>query len=455
MPRLSPSIFKQAYSKSELLPLILRGARTLDSSINELRWLKEHVQTLKPSSPGKARLNLLKLCQRRSKGEPLQYILGSQPFGELDIKCRPGVLIPRPETELYTTYLASLINAPPTSNEIPNLYSKRANPKTSPPSLRILDLCSGSGCISLLLHSLLSPRFPQLQIFGLDISSKAVALSKKNLSHNVLSGYLSSSASKDTPNRPPQVQFGIADILADLAENLGQFDVIISNPPYISRSHFSTQTTRSVRKYEPLLALVPRDENPDIFYERLIRLHQIHLSNVTVMEVGDAAQAVRVVELAGEMDYQGFRKAPRVRNRLEIWRDDPGLQDPDRDQEIRNIAGREVRFRGCGKIRAVVLYREKTDRHSVHKTLLNSNVVERLGVPPGEMPLTKQKLRRQLNKERQKRKTLRRNQARKTEEMKEERARASQIWKRDAEVLRMKIREILMKRKSGAFEERS
>ncbi|KAL2067692.1 hypothetical protein VTL71DRAFT_15788 [Oculimacula yallundae] len=389
MPRLPPSLLLQAYQRSQLLPLVLRGARTIDSSINELRWLKEHVQTLKPATPRQAHLNLLKLCQRRSRGEPLQYILGSQPFGELEIKCRPGVLIPRPETESYTTYLASLINAPRGSNEIPNLYPKRVNPDTPPPSLRILDLCSGSGCISLLLHSLLSPKFPSLTIFGFDISPTAIKLAQENLEHNVKEGQISPSALTSSLTQAPQVQFGHGDVLQEsgLPENIGQFDIIISNPPYISRSAFATQTTRSVRNYEPLLALVPQNENSDIFYSRLIRLHQIHLSNVTVMEVGDAKQAVRVVELAQEMDYQGFRGAPRVRNRVEIWRDEPGFRDPDQAQEIRSIAGREIRFRGRGKIRAVVLFREKTDRHADYKKQLNRMVVERLGEPaqPGEM----------------------------------------------------------------------
>jgi hypothetical protein len=95
MPRLSHSLLLRA--KSPFLRLVLRGTRTLDSAVNELRWLKEHVQeSLKsPTYPRQSRQRLLKLCQRRARGEPLQYILGSQPFGDLDVKCRPGVLIPR------------------------------------------------------------------------------------------------------------------------------------------------------------------------------------------------------------------------------------------------------------------------------------------------------------------------------------------------------------------------
>ncbi|KAG4428310.1 hypothetical protein IFR05_016206 [Cadophora sp. M221] len=378
MPRLSTSLILQAYNKSELLPLVLRGTRTLDSACNELRWLREHVQSFKSTSPDQNHQRLLRLCQRRSRGEPLQYILGSQPFGELDIKCRPGVLIPRPETESYTTYLADLANSHKLISKVPKKNRDKRRFKELSQNLRILDLCSGSGCISLLLYSLLSTKFPKLQIFGLDISKQAVSLAKDNLARNVKARYIPQSAIKDTPAHPPQVQFGIADIFEPFLKNMGQFDIIISNPPYISRDEFNTQTTRSVRNYEPKLALVPSDRNQDAFYKRLIRLHQIHLSQVLLMEVGDAAQAIRVAEMAFEMNYTSYQHTPRVTNRVEIWRDDPGY---DGVEEVRVMAGREIRILGRGKIRAVVLFRETTDRHPAYRAMLNNKVVERLDEP--------------------------------------------------------------------------
>lgn len=94
MPRLPHSLLLKAYNISPLLPLVLQGTRSLPSAVNELRWLREHVvRTNKPTQT--TQKELLSLCKRRSHGEPLQYLLGSQPFGELDIKCRPGVLIAR------------------------------------------------------------------------------------------------------------------------------------------------------------------------------------------------------------------------------------------------------------------------------------------------------------------------------------------------------------------------
>lgn len=72
---------------------LLPACRDLESAANELRWIREHVrETRSPVPPG---LRVWQLCERRGSGVPLQYVLGTQPFGPLEIKCRPGVLIPR------------------------------------------------------------------------------------------------------------------------------------------------------------------------------------------------------------------------------------------------------------------------------------------------------------------------------------------------------------------------
>lgn len=93
MPRLSPSFLLRAKSISPLLTLLLKECRTLPTAINELRWLKNHVDVEYPANIRKHKI--LHLCKKRSRGVPLQYLLETQPFGDLDILCRPGVLIPR------------------------------------------------------------------------------------------------------------------------------------------------------------------------------------------------------------------------------------------------------------------------------------------------------------------------------------------------------------------------
>ena len=106
MPRIPTSDILQAYKKSPLLPLLLQECRTLESAENELRWLREHaISSNKLKGRGRCgetksvllrRSSWLKeMCRKRSRGVPLQYILGSQPFGDVDILCKSHVLIPR------------------------------------------------------------------------------------------------------------------------------------------------------------------------------------------------------------------------------------------------------------------------------------------------------------------------------------------------------------------------
>lgn len=98
MPRIPTSVLIRAYQETPLLPLLLQECRTLSSARNELRWLRERAlrdsQSPRRGSRG-WRTRLRSMCQQRSRGVPLQYILGDQPFGDLEILCQRGVLIPR------------------------------------------------------------------------------------------------------------------------------------------------------------------------------------------------------------------------------------------------------------------------------------------------------------------------------------------------------------------------
>lgn len=108
MPRIPPSVLLRAHRISPHLATLLPTCRELPSALNELRWIREHVllsssaaaqcprQRQQPTTKNKIlERQVALLCQRRGRGEPLQYVLGSQPFGNLDIMCRSGVLIPR------------------------------------------------------------------------------------------------------------------------------------------------------------------------------------------------------------------------------------------------------------------------------------------------------------------------------------------------------------------------
>jgi methylase of polypeptide subunit release factors len=96
MPRIPPTLLRHARCLDRLLPSLLPVCRDLSSAQNELRWLGEHAAEL-ASKQGLGKENRLiqGFVNRRARGEPLQYILGTEFFGELEIKCKPGVLIPR------------------------------------------------------------------------------------------------------------------------------------------------------------------------------------------------------------------------------------------------------------------------------------------------------------------------------------------------------------------------
>ncbi|KAI1414618.1 S-adenosyl-L-methionine-dependent methyltransferase [Hypoxylon sp. FL1857] len=365
MPRLPPSLIRRAHSISPHLATLLPACRDLGSARNELRWIREHVAEVAssrgdnssysstPSRELESNALLSRLCRRRGSGVPLQYILGTQPFGDLEIKCRPGVLIPRPETEAWVTELAGVVCRD----------SGRNDDKKSI-SLRVLDLCTGSGCIALLLYSLLQRRFPGLSVRGFDVEPRAVALARENSAYNTLQGFLS--------RAEQNVRFEEADIfsaewLASLLRlygvngigtggERGAMDILVSNPPYISAQGFNRDTTRSVRNYEPKLALVPAlqstsfpDCRPeDVFYARLLEIADVLRPRFAVFEVGDLEQALHVVRMARSR-CDGVE--------IEVWRDWPDME-PCRDEG--NVVGVNdvmVPVRGSGNGRAVFLRR--------------------------------------------------------------------------------------------------
>ncbi|KAJ5701553.1 hypothetical protein N7488_009101 [Penicillium malachiteum] len=335
MPRLPTSLLIKAWQENPLLPQLLRECRTLVSARNELRWLRERAQRDNPSREWRTRLKAM--CRQRSRGVPLQYILGDQPFGDLEILCERGVLIPRSDTESFTNEAAKTIQE--------MAKSKNEHPKSR--SLRILELCTGTGCMALLLHQLLSPNF-NLKIIGVDISPIALNLAQRNLNHNIGQGHLSESAGT-------QVQFTRADVLSQgTSESIPTvegilpqlyehetksdetefeiksepgLDLLISNPPYISNKEFWNGTTsRSVRRFEPRLALVPppsalpEECNPeDIFYHHILRLSLKSSAKVTVLECGDIMQARQVVKMHDNMTKSLAQSGEEAKFNVRIW----------------------------------------------------------------------------------------------------------------------------------------
>lgn len=358
MPRIPPSALRAtAPNLARLLPAV----RDLASARNELRWLREHVAAdpAQPAERSSAR-RLAALCRRRGRGVPLQYILGTQPFGDLEIRCGRGVLIPRVETEAYTVHLAELLKAG-------RLVDKRAG------ALRIVDFCTGTGCIPLLLTSLLSRKFPTLHVHGVDISPPALSLSHQNL-HSAVS------QSQIPPSSPTQsVTFHYGDLLSpswlteELPSIIPECDVLVSNPPYVSPKTWRlgrSELSYSTRKFEPKLALVPRQvdqpwgcRQEDVFYAALLDAASVLQPSIALFEFGDAAQGKRVLEFA--LGHPFCRDAE-----FEFWRDYPDMEGPkdgldtQATEYVRDGAGleRAVPIRGCGNVRSILIRKPPVTR---------------------------------------------------------------------------------------------
>ena len=191
---------------------------------------------------------------RLAAGEPVQYVIGFADFCGLRFKVTSDVLIPRPETELLCR---EAIKIGSRMQRMRKAYGKSARP------VRVLDLCTGSGCVAWTV----ALNIPGAEVIGVDISEGAVA---------VASGQDFAQTLKDTEAVVPR--FVVADVLADshpYAE--GEFDLVLSNPPYIMESQKS-QMRANVLNYEPSTALFVKDEDPLVFYRAIADLSHSCLS---------------------------------------------------------------------------------------------------------------------------------------------------------------------------------
>ncbi len=186
--------------------------------------------------------------ERLASGEPVQYVIGYADFCGLRFKVTPDVLIPRPETELLCR---EAIKIGSRMQRMRKAYGKSARP------VRILDLCTGSGCVAWTV----ALNIPGAEVTGVDISEGAVA---------VAAGQDFISKPKETEVVAPR--FVVADVLAEpqtFAE--GEYDLILSNPPYIMESQKS-QMRVNVLNFEPSTALFVKDDDPLEFYRSIARL---------------------------------------------------------------------------------------------------------------------------------------------------------------------------------------
>jgi len=235
-----------------------REARSLvERMVEELQGVKSYEYVIRPDL--EAAPQLKDALRRLLDGEPLQYVTGVQEFYDRRFHVAPGVLIPRPETEILVR--EACVHA--LQLEEP----------------RVLDLCTGSGCIAWSI----ALEVPGAHVTAVDLSEEALEIARGQFSE-------------------PGPEFVKADVLGPLEFDGGAFDIVVANPPYIRESEKSAMH-RNVLEHEPAMALFVPDSDPLVFY-RAIASHAARLlapGGWGMVEINEALgeQTAAVFEAAG------------------------------------------------------------------------------------------------------------------------------------------------------------
>ncbi|CAG8643663.1 4166_t:CDS:2 [Gigaspora margarita] len=282
--------------------LLTKTSNDLSQAQQELKWLTIHVlqQTKNPILNKLKTSNILTneiiknlnndekiildkyVSERVEKSKPLHLILGTQRFCDLEIITKPPVFIPRWESEFWIGRLIALLKP---------LFSTNTNLAIQKVPFKIIDICTGSGCIALSL----SNGLPQnsCHIHGVDISNDALSLANLNLSEM--------RSSKKLHN---QVEFFHLDIMKSTDKQICEFmsksngyDLVVSNPPYISPDEYLT-LDEDIRLWEEKLAFLS-DENGTMFHK-------------LIMEIRGSHQVSKIVE---ELKKYNFKS-------VDVWKDD-------------------------------------------------------------------------------------------------------------------------------------
>lgn len=257
-----------------------------DMAKREARWLLEAASgrtgaqllaVLDDVPPGKEAQVYAAHIRRRASGEPLQYVLGEAPFLRRMFHTGPGVLIPRPETELLAERALGGLT-------------------TAPGGAAVLDVGTGSGCIAVTLAA----ERPDLCIEAWDVSAEALAFAARNAERHRVDIDL--------------LQRDVLEILQEsgpssLSEAAGAFRMIVSNPPYVHTSERSTLHT-SVVDHEPEEALFASGDAL-VFYRALARLGRQCLlpEGALLVEVhaDRGGEVLSLLDEAGYVEIQCFK----------------------------------------------------------------------------------------------------------------------------------------------------
>lgn len=219
---------------------------------------------------------LFTMAKRRISGEPLQYILGEWEFYGMRLFVGTGVLIPRADTEILIDTVLDLL--------------KNKN------NLKILDLCTGSGCIALALKKYLV----NAEITGIDISPEALRYANQNKNYHALT-----------------INFMLGDVLDNaIAEKFENIDLIISNPPYLTSQEMAD--LQKEVSYEPVSALAGGLDGLD-FYQNITGIwkNRLKQDGLLIYEIG-CQQAEAVAEILKINGFKNIQVIQDLENRNRV-----------------------------------------------------------------------------------------------------------------------------------------
>ncbi len=221
------------------------------------------------------------LIRRRSAFEPTQYITGKQEFWSLDFEVTPAVLIPRPETEVIVEKALEIAGDRPTL---------------------VLDIGTGSGAIAVAL----AHEREEIRVVAADKSRQAIEVARRNAGKNGVAG---------------RIFFTVMDLFEALAVR-PLFDIIVSNPPYVSDEEF-LDLAPEIANYEPQTALLGGGERGLAVIKRILGKFSAYLKpqGSLLMEIGLGQAEILETTLAGDFpgrfefirDYSGVRRILHVR----------------------------------------------------------------------------------------------------------------------------------------------
>lgn len=264
-----------------------------DELKNIVALVLEYVTTMPRTEQSKSKLSYLtcgqlesidSITERLKRNEPIQYVLGEAWFAGLKFKVNKNVLIPRPETEELVDWVVK--------------ESQKSEVES-----KILDVGTGSGCIAIAIKK----KLPDTNVSAIDVCSEALFTASENaIEHNA------------------EIAFVLFDFLDEEKwKELGQFDIIVSNPPYVKQNEKDAMHVR-VKEFEPHLALFVPDNDALLFYRKLSDFSLKHLKAggslfVEINEsLGDAV--VNLFRSAGfahielKKDMQGKERMARAVN---------------------------------------------------------------------------------------------------------------------------------------------